>query len=485
SVDYLTSEVTKLWCGYSVALPQHSKKIVQTSHGEKDFFLKPVQFRGVKVNFIKNIFEAAARAIRGGKENYPAQKAAPVQTSTSYFIAPYEPAAADSRQNSPALQYGTWAYACIQRIAEGVAQVPFRVSRYKPGTEMLVESGRLYELLRQPHPLLTQFDFFELIVCWLMARGKAFILPLDEAGKPVDLSRRDAYNAPEIYSLQIPPPENFKKIVSNGALIGWRYRTSSSSKEVHLFPEEVIYIRLPFINDFYDGFSPLAVAALAAQTDIASAQYMKAIMSNNGETGLIIKTDQPLTEEQRAQIISALQSRKRGGGAADRPIILEAGLEIISPSLTSADLQFLENRKFNRQEICAVFGVPQEILGFTEDANRSVSQSARANFFENRIIPLCRRIEFALKPLLSYYDKQYVGWFDIDSMPVMQERRLGMVETAERLWRMGIPFNDINRCLELGFPNYRWHKYGYIEAGFRQIRDKNPYPYDPDEYNNM
>ncbi|MGC8743883.1 MAG: phage portal protein [Verrucomicrobiia bacterium] len=423
---------------------------------------------------IKNILETAVKAVRRYINQSPAQKAGSVQTNTSYFIAPTEPPPACSCQNSPAQQYGTWVYACVQRIAEGVAQVPFKLSRYKPKNETLVENGRLYELLQTPHPLLTQFDFFELLVCWLMIRGKAFIIPMNEYGKPVNLSLRNLAEEEDISYLQIASPDNFKRIMSGGTLIGWRYKTGSS-KDVHLLPEEVIYLRLPFINDFYDGFPPLAVAALAAQADIASAQYMKAILSNNGESGLIIKTEQPLTDEQRVQIISALQSRKRGNGVADRPIILESGLDIVSPSLTGADLQFLENRKFNRQEICAVFGVPQEILGFTEDANRSVSESSRLNFFENRIAPLCRRIEAALEPLLSFYGKQYVGWFDVDSMPVMQQRRLSMVETAERLWRMGIPFNDINRSLDLGFPNYRWHRFGYMQTGFRQVKNYTDY----------
>jgi hypothetical protein len=50
----------------------------------------------------------------------------------------------------------------------------------------------------------------------------------------------------------------------------------------------------------------------------------------------------------------------------------------------------------------------------------------------------------------------------------MQKRRFEMVETAEKLWRMGVPFNDINRCFDLGFPNYRWHNFGYIDSSFEQ-----------------
>lgn len=424
----------------------------------------------VMKNALMKIVESVRQKI-GRTENKPAIKAAAVATTPhSYFQIPDDSRAAFSRQSDPA-QYGAWVYACIQRVAEGVAQVPFRISRHRAKSEILIENGSLYRLLQNPHPLLNQFELFELITAWLLARGKVFILPLDDNGRTVNLRERKFSDAtPNIERLLVCSPDNFKKITtSNGDLAGWRFRASSKN-EINLLPEEVIYVRFPSIADFTDGQSPLAAAALAATTDVAAAQFMKAIISNNGESGLIIKTESSLTNEQREQLIAALHARRRGPGYADRPVIIESGIEIVSPSLNSADLQFLENRKFNRQEICAVFGVPQEILGFTEDANRSVSETARLNFFENRIIPICRRIESALTPLIKAYGEDLFGWFDFDATPIMQIRRREMIDAAERLWRMGVPFNDINHVFDLGFPYYPWHETGYLPDSVFQAK---------------
>src|SRR3954453_7511519 len=113
-------------------------------------------------------------------------------------------------------------------------------------------------------------------------------------------------------------------------------------------------------------------------------------------------------------------ARKRSAGTADRPMLLWGKVRLERAVPTNTDLQFLENRKFNRQEICAVFGVPQELLGFTEDANRSVSDSARLNFIENRIAPLCQRIEAAMDREVKRFGPQVQGFFDIDNLPIMQ-----------------------------------------------------------------
>jgi HK97 family phage portal protein len=137
----------------------------------------------------------------------------------------------------------------------------------------------------------------------------------------------------------------------------------------------------------------LHVAAMAAQTDFAAGAFMKGLIENNADAGLIVRTDQHLSDEQHEQILAALRERKRKAGMADRPLMLEGVTEIVRPQLSSSDMQFLENRKFSRGEICAAFGVPEEIVTTTDTAKYDVMEGARLNFIENRVAPLCRRLE--------------------------------------------------------------------------------------------
>src|SRR5439155_662241 len=81
------------------------------------------------------------------------------------------------------------------------------------------------------------------------------------------------------------------------------------------------------------------------------------------------------------------------------------------------------NRKFSRTEICAAFGVPEEIITTTEKAKFDVMAGARLNFVENRVAPLCSRLEAEVDATVKSIDKNAVGWFDLDSLPIMQEAR--------------------------------------------------------------
>src|SRR5204863_2985655 len=106
--------------------------------------------------------------------------------------------------------------------------------------------------------------------------------------------------------------------------------------------------KLPNPFDPWRGMAPLHVAHLAAQTDFGASAFMRGIIENNADTGLIVRSDQLLGEDQREQVLATLRNRKRKAGIADRPIFLWGVNEIITPELSSADLEFLANRKYSR-----------------------------------------------------------------------------------------------------------------------------------------
>jgi hypothetical protein len=226
---------------------------------------------------------------------------------------------------------------------------------------------------------------------------------------------------------------------------------------------------------------------------------MHGLMENNADNGLLVRADQQLSDEQQEQIVAALKNRHCRAGAANRSLFLWGVNEIIQPKLSSADLQFLENRKFSRTEICAAFGVPEEIVTSTDHNKYDVMRGARLNFIENRIAPLCARLEASentttIPALLSSSSsfssssspatpersgggspsslienqkskiENVVGWFDLDSLPIMQQARRDRIAAAKVGFDMGIPLNELNRLLDLGLAPLPWGDTGYLPA---------------------
>ena len=368
---------------------------------------------------------------------------------------------------SNAYQQVVWVYRAIGALAEQVSNIPFRFSSAQGSGEQVIGSGPLVEFYERPHPQINRFQYWELRVIWLMLRGECFRIPIYEGGAFGESAVRG-----RLKSVVILDPSRFQHIVEDNRLVGWRYvdysRNSPLSSQVFL-PEEVWHEKLPNPFDFWRGMPPLAVASTAAGTDYAASMFMKGIIENNGDVGTVLRTTEQLDPEQREQLLAALRERKRRAGTADRPVLLWGGADVVTPKLSSGDLQFLENRKFSCTEICAAFGVPEEIITTTNAAKYDVMAGARLNFIENRVVPLCRRLEAEEAVTVKAIDPTADGWFDTEDHPVLAAARRDRLAAARTGFEMGIPFNELNRSFALGFKPLPWGEQGYVPSTMQRV----------------
>src|SRR5438046_1316770 len=295
---------------------------------------------------------------------------------------------------SNAYQQVVWVYRAINVLAEQVANVPFLFSAGDRGRESLITTGPLLDFYNHPAPGMNRFQYWEMRIIWLMLRGECFRVPIYSDDRNLD-HNRDLNRSPntehgtrntgrrKLERVLMADPASFHHIIEDNQLVGWRYTgfgpNTPLASQVFL-PEEVWFERLPNPFNFWRGMPPLYVAELAAKTDYAAGMFMKGLIENNADLGVIVRTQGQLDATQREQLRAALRQRKRRAGTADAPLLLWSGAEVIKPQLSSADMQFLDNRKFSRAEICAAFGVPEEIITTTDKAHYDVMAGARSNF---------------------------------------------------------------------------------------------------------
>jgi HK97 family phage portal protein len=391
----------------------------------------------------------------------------------------------------------SWVYVAISRLAEKIGSIPFRISKLtsdkakrvralrtssdakhqawvrREVSETIVESGAVVDVFDRPHPMMNQQLFWEMVVTWLCMRGEFFILPLDNTDSPVDLST----SAPKVARMLTLPTELFWHVVVGYELQGWRYSGSPQLSPLpgeFLLPSELIHFRTPNPFGFWRGLSPMQVAMVTAGADYAAAQYNKGYWLNNADTGVIVTTEQQATPEQQAAILTALRERKRKAGTADRPLFLWGGAKVDKPQLSGMESQFIENRKMNRQEIGAIFKVPESVMGFSDSKANALSGGGQAinaeqlQFIESTITPLCMRLESAVEPIVKTFDDGLVGWFDINSLPIMQQARRDRLDSAVKAFGIGAAFNDVNRVYDLGFPDYPWGNKSFLPFSLQE-----------------
>ena len=79
------------------------------------------------------------------------------------------------------------------------------------------------------------------------------------------------------------------------------------------------------------------------------------------------------------------------------------------------------------------------------------------------------RLEAEEEKTVRAVDRNAVGWFDLDSLPIMQEARRARLAAVKTGFDMGIPFNELNRIFDLGFKPLPWGNTGYLKSNLNPV----------------
>jgi HK97 family phage portal protein len=249
---------------------------------------------------------------------------------------------------SSALQTTT-VLSCTRVIAEGVAQVPFKV--YRTGSARIEATDHpLYDLLyRRPNPWQTSFEFRESLIFHVVLTGNAFVRKLR-----VGSERRLA-------SLELVLPQDMRVKQLPDGRIEYRLR-QSGGMEIVLPPEDVWHIRGPSWNTWM-GLDATRLAreavGLAIATEAAHADFHR----NGARTSGFIAMKDTLTGDQFDQLDKWLEKFAQGGERAGKPMILDHEAKWQSSQMTGVDAEHLKTREFQCLEICRALRVMPIMVG--------------------------------------------------------------------------------------------------------------------------
>lgn len=141
-----------------------------------------------------------------------------------------------------------------------------------------------------------------------------------------------------------------------------------------------------------------------------------------------------LTEEQRTQLRSDIDSSYTGAGNAGRPLVLEAGMQWVEMGLSPKDLDFTNGMWVQAINICMALGVPSQLLGIPGSQTHANFEQAVETFWEDTILPLLDSIldgyNYWLMPL--YGDPTLKLFIDRDSISALESQRQILYDRAQK-----------------------------------------------------
>ncbi len=356
-----------------------------------------------------------------------------------------------------------WIYVCVNKRANAIARLPIAVWNESGRTRQQDTSSGYAKLLADPCPYLDPFSFY----FWLQATrdiyGETYCAMVKDrsTGKPVALLpmhptrvalKRDAYTGEYTYTFQA------------GAGYG--------DGLVQFRQDEVV----PFADfnplKLERGMSRLEPLRSTIMSEDSSRNAQAASWRNGGRPSVVLQTDKRLGDEGRKRLKESFQATHAGSSQTGQTLVLEDGLKATALQLTAVEMQMIESRQLNREEICAAFDVAPTVVHILEHATFSnISAQLRA-FYRDTMAPPIESIESALDFYVGkYWQGSKVARFAVDD--VIRGDFETRAEAARALATVaGLTPNEVRELMGYspydGFEAYRANRL-YANAAMQEL----------------
>jgi HK97 family phage portal protein len=351
-----------------------------------------------------------------------------------------------------------WVYRCINAIGEAVGSVPWVV--YKQGEDgslTPLPGHPLEQLLARPNPFTDRKQWFQTWANHLFLSGDDYweIVHNKETGQPHHI-----YSVRPDMMKPIPHPKLF--------LSGYRFQYEG--KKVIFKPDQIIHWKFVDPLDPYTGMSPLTAAARTIETENAAINWNQTIFDNSAVPNGVLTIPADSLEQEDQQDLKKTIEQEFTKGNLHRTMVLWGGMEWKQLSLSQKDLDFLEQRIINKYEICAVHGVPPQVVGAQPDAKYNNFGIARLSFWEDTIIGLLDWVKMKLNYTLApMWGPDIRVGYDLSEVPAMREAFKMKIDMGETLAKMFWPINAINARLGLGMEEVPWGDVAWAPASLTPL----------------
>lgn len=324
-----------------------------------------------------------------------------------------------------------------------------------------VEDGEWARLFAKPHPQLTRREWFRLLWVYRYQGGELGVVLEGRGDEPL---RHDEVPA----EMWVLPGSCFQEEVDPRTQLVIEWKVTTSAGTVFYPYDQVIWYRRPDPSKPIRGISELGSARMAYEGDVAAQRYQKAFYENGAVLSGVLSSSAPnVSQNQRREMRQSWEERHAGVDKAFRTAVLWGGMTYHATGLSQREAEFLESRRFNRDEIAMVYGVHKVLLGDTDQVNRATSQEAKRILWENKVLPTLKLVEDLFYAQLFEQRGASDHWlgFDLANVSALKDDLTGKVLNAKGLVDLGYPLNEVNARLEMGMEEQPWGDKGLLPFG--------------------
>jgi HK97 family phage portal protein len=283
---------------------------------------------------------------------------------------------------------------CIRVLSDAVSLTPLEVVEInKDGSEAVTYEHPLADTLSlQMNPETSAADVKQTGQVHLLQTGNCYgEIGYNGAGQPAAVYLRSPFATFPYRNIAGEQGRRPAGPLDNGELF---YKTTDTPGhyERAIRRQDMVHVKGMGLDSLV-GLSPVKYYGREVLgTDLAAQSYSAKFFANDARPGGYLKAPGFLNDDKKKQaIMSWMAGHARG--QANRPALLDGGWTWEKVGVPPDEAQFIETRKFNREQLAAIFGVPPHFLGISEESRANMEQRA------------LEFLVFVLKPWLNKWEQ--------------------------------------------------------------------------------
>jgi HK97 family phage portal protein len=353
---------------------------------------------------------------------------------------------ADDNEEKSALidVYGkhAYAYATVFEIANAASGLKPKLMANTAGGESLeiLPPHPVFDAIKPPNKWQSRADLWEMHFQSMELVGESYweLVP-----QRPELPPSPTNPVEQIYFLRpdrttIVPHE--KEYISH-------YEYMLNGKKTKIPREYVLYFRYIYIKNDHKGLGSIEPASNALETDLYCASWNLNFFKNGAVPEGMLVSKEPLSDQAFQRLKEQFTKEFTGWGKFRKPLVAD-GLEWKETTTSQRDMDFMQQRERNTNEILSTTGTPKLHVGLGEQINKATAEVEERLFWTKTMIPKLRKFEDALNqhfmPLFGPGLRIQHDLSQVDALkPDLVELRRSLKEAT------GMPFLAINEARRL------------------------------------
>jgi HK97 family phage portal protein len=247
--------------------------------------------------------------------------------------------------------------AVVNKIANNIARLNMFVwDEQSPTGKILDQTGPYAKLMANPCPTMDEYAFKRWTWATRLIYGEAYWIKL-RAGRGNQITG----------FIPMHPAMTQIHRRSDGSQT---YRFMGQPNE-EIPEEDVVPFREYNPDDTMRGLSRLEALRSTLMNEDSSRRATASWWKRMGRPSLVMTVDGKLSPVAKQTLKDDINAKYSGSGNAAGIMVLENGSKVEQFQLTAEEMQYIESRKFSREEVCTVFDMPPAALQIMDHATFS------------------------------------------------------------------------------------------------------------------